>query len=95
MEFFDQRSIELSGKSMGNLGVVAALADWRAEPFAYLCLHDREDKEVSISHADEIERALPWAQVERTAGLGHNRILNDPDQQIRVRRFVESLIREG
>ncbi len=92
MSYFDQRSVELSGRPMADLGIVAALSSMPEGAVRYLCLHDREDKEVPVAHADEIERALPWVQVERTSGLGHNRILNDTALQERVREFADGVL---
>lgn len=92
MSYFDKRSLELSGKSMAELGIVAALSKLSEGQLRYLCLHDYEDKEVSVAHADEIEQALPWAQVERTRGLGHNRILSDVALQERVREFADHVM---
>ncbi len=92
MSFFDKRSLELSGKPMSELGIVAAMCNMSESPLRYLCLHDYEDKEVSVTHADEIERALPWVQVERTSGLGHNRILRDVALQERIREFADEVL---
>lgn len=92
LDHFNERSRELAGKPMSEIGIVAALSEMGAGKLQYLCLHDYEDKEVPVAHADEIERALSWAKVERTSGLGHNRMLNDGDLQERVRRFAEGAI---
>ncbi|MFT4648638.1 MAG: hypothetical protein ACI9X4_001864 [Glaciecola sp.] len=94
MDYFNRKSLELAGKPMSDLGVVAELADVTATQFEYLCLHDDEDKEVLVSHADEIEQALLWAQVERTTGLGHNRILHDATLQARVFEFAKNALQK-
>ncbi|MDF1729467.1 MAG: alpha/beta fold hydrolase [Sulfitobacter sp.] len=92
LNYFNEQSRRLAGKPMSELGIVAALSELRAGQLQYLCLHDYEDKEVPVAHADEIERALAWAKVERTSGLGHNRILNDAELQARVRRFADGAL---
>ncbi len=92
MSHFDKRSLELAGKSMADLGIVAALSEIPEDRLRYLCLHDYEDKEVDVNHADEIEQTLPWVNVERTTGLGHNRILSDAALQARIYEFAEDVL---
>lgn len=47
------------------------------EPIALLIIHDEDDKESPIQHAEEAIRIYPQASLIRTSGLGHNRILRD------------------
>jgi pimeloyl-ACP methyl ester carboxylesterase len=54
---------------------VPALA--RGQRAALLVLHDRDDAEVPVGDGEQIASAWPAARLERTAGLGHNRILRD------------------
>jgi len=54
---------------------VPALA--RKQTAALLVLHDRHDAQVPLADGERIARAWPGARLERTAGLGHNRILRD------------------
>ena len=42
-----------------------------------LLVHDEDDKEVSIHHPLALQEVYPTAQVLKTSGLGHNRILKD------------------
>jgi pimeloyl-ACP methyl ester carboxylesterase len=42
-----------------------------------LLIHDEKDKDVSIEHAERIVEIYPQAQLLRTNGLGHTRILRD------------------
>jgi pimeloyl-ACP methyl ester carboxylesterase len=42
-----------------------------------LVVHDREDREVPIRHADRLAAAWPNARLVATDGLGHRRILRD------------------
>jgi pimeloyl-ACP methyl ester carboxylesterase len=43
-----------------------------------LAFHDREDREVSLRHADHLAARWPGARLVITEGLGHRRILRDP-----------------
>lgn len=53
-----------------------------------LVLHDRDDAEVPCAHGETLAAAWPGARVHRTTGLGHRRILRDPEV---VRRAVAFL----
>ena len=53
-----------------------------------LLIHDRDDAEVPIAHAERIVEAWRGARLVRTAGLGHRAIVRDPAV---VRRAVEFL----
>jgi pimeloyl-ACP methyl ester carboxylesterase len=53
-----------------------------------LVVHDEDDPEVPFSEALAIQRAWPAAQLLRTQGLRHRRVLRDPEV---VRRVVEFL----
>ncbi|MEZ5975901.1 MAG: alpha/beta hydrolase [Planctomycetota bacterium] len=86
LDYFDKRVQELTGSEIGRYGIGEALAQLRPGRLRYLCLHDHSDEDVPVSDAQEIGRALPWAQVEITAGLGHNRILREESV---IRRVVE------
>lgn len=48
-------------------------------PVNLLLVHDEDDKEVRIQHAEELIKAYPDAQLVRTKGLGHTRILKDDE----------------
>jgi pimeloyl-ACP methyl ester carboxylesterase len=55
-----------------------------------LLVYDENDKEVIIKHAEELIKIYPSAQLHRTKGLGHTRILKD-DQVIETAiRFITS-----
>ncbi len=56
---------------------VSTLAPAQSPPL--LLVHDRGDAEVPWQHATLIARAWPGAEVLSTDGLGHRRILRDPD----------------
>jgi pimeloyl-ACP methyl ester carboxylesterase len=56
---------------------VARLAPTLAMPL--LVIHDRGDSEIPWQHGMAITRAWPGAELLMTEGLGHRRILRDPD----------------
>jgi pimeloyl-ACP methyl ester carboxylesterase len=66
----------------------------RAEPLAsgmrgpLLVVHDEEDREVPVACGEAIAKAWPGAELVRTRGLGHQRILRDPATLQLVARFV-------
>lgn len=53
-----------------------------------LVVHDEEDREVPVACGEAIARAWPAAEILRTRGLGHHRILRDAAIQARVADFV-------
>lgn len=53
-----------------------------------LVIHDDHDKEVLAADGARIAAAWPGAQLHRTAGLGHRRILRDEDVIERATAFV-------
>lgn len=60
----------------------------RMHPPPTLVVHDREDRETRWQDGADIAAAWPGAELRSTTGLGHNRILRDPDV---VRAIVEFL----
>ena len=44
-----------------------------------LIVHDREDPQVDLADAEELAAAWPGARLVTTEGLGHGRILRDPE----------------
>ena len=55
-----------------------------------LVFHDREDREVAWTDGESLARAWPGAELVTTQGLGHTKIVHDPDI---VRQAVEFLVR--
>lgn len=53
-----------------------------------LVVHDAEDREVPFDRGAQIAASWPGAALHRTEGLGHNRILKDPEVVRIVHRFV-------
>ncbi len=58
---------------------------------ALLVVHDRDDREVSVHHAERLTQAWPNSRLVVTEGLGHRRILRDRT----VLREVVEAVREG
>jgi hypothetical protein len=77
-----------SGVSLASLHLPALAA---ARDTALLVVHDREDREVPFAHGEAVAAAWPAARLHVTRGLGHRRILRDPDV---IGRAVD-LIRTG
>lgn len=53
-----------------------------------LVIHDRHDREVVIDEGEAVARTWPGARLHVTRGLGHRRILRDPEVIRRVVDFV-------
>jgi pimeloyl-ACP methyl ester carboxylesterase len=64
----------------------AALAPHLRVPL--LVVHDREDREVPYADGAAAVAAWPGARIVTTSGLGHRRLLDDPDVVGVVRDFV-------
>ncbi len=67
---------------------VVAGGFFRAGEAPLLIVHDREDEDVPFTHADRIAKAWGDAEIVATVGLGHRKILWDPEVVTRVCRFV-------
>jgi pimeloyl-ACP methyl ester carboxylesterase len=57
-------------------------------PPPVLVVHDRDDRETAWSGGRDLSRAWPGARLLATSGLGHRRILSDPEVVAEVVRFV-------
>ncbi len=55
-----------------------------------LVIHDEDDSDVPWQDGEAVARAWPGAQFVRTAGLGHRRILRDPEVIARATAFIAS-----
>ena len=53
-----------------------------------LVIHDHDDREVSFRQGERLAAAWPNAQLHATDGLGHRRVLRDPDVIARTVAFV-------
>jgi pimeloyl-ACP methyl ester carboxylesterase len=60
-----------------------------------LVVHDREDAEVPVWDGARIAAAWPGARLLETTGLGHQRLLRDPEVVARAVAFVADGVRPG
>jgi pimeloyl-ACP methyl ester carboxylesterase len=58
------------------------------DPPPLLVVHDRDDREVAWSDGASVAAAWPGARLMDTAGLGHRRVLRDPDVVETIAAFV-------
>ena len=54
-----------------------------------LVLHDRDDREVPFAHGADIAKAWPEAKLEALSGLGHRRLLRDPEVIAAATAFIQ------
>jgi pimeloyl-ACP methyl ester carboxylesterase len=81
-----KRSIERRfGQSWDDFDVLRAAAKMTAP---LLVFHDREDREVAWTDGQAIAAAWPGAELVSTSGLGHRRIVHDPDVVARAVTFL-------
>lgn len=54
-----------------------------------LIIHDEDDIDVVISESENLHKSWPNSIFQRTQGLGHRRILHDPDVLLDVVNFIK------
>lgn len=81
----EQRLADQTGVGIADLAV-PRLAGHRDD--ALLVIHDRGDREVSFEHGARLAATWPKAQLRTTEGLGHRKILRDPDVLAATADFV-------
>ena len=54
-----------------------------------LVIHDRDDREVPFAHGADIAKAWPEAKLEALSGLGHRRLLRDPEVIAAATAFIQ------
>jgi pimeloyl-ACP methyl ester carboxylesterase len=88
---FRQRLERIAERSLAefDLPMQAAKSD---KPPPLLVIHDQHDREVPSSHGRAIAAAWPGAELELTTGLGHRRLLADPQV---IRMVVAFVSRDG
>ena len=74
------------GKRMEDLHAVRLA---KAMTLPLLVLHDEQDRAVPIDCGVSLVEAWPGAQLKKSRGLGHNRILRDPDTVASVVAYVK------
>jgi len=58
--------------------------------FPFLVIHDRDDKDVSYSQGEGYANNLPDVEFVTTEGLGHRRILKDPEIMNKIIEFASA-----
>lgn len=69
---------------------IALLAPQQRTPL--LVLHDADDREVPLAHGREVATLWPNAELVASSGLGHRRILRDPESVARAVAFVSARV---
>ena len=81
----ERRIGEHTGVAVDSLAVERLAGSREA---ALLVVHDRDDREVGFHQGERLAAAWPNAQLHATTGLGHRRVLRDPDVIARAVAFV-------
>jgi pimeloyl-ACP methyl ester carboxylesterase len=55
-----------------------------------LAIHDHDDREVTVEEVKRLAAAWPGAELRLTEGLGHRRILRDPEVLREAVEFVDA-----
>ncbi|MBA3455112.1 MAG: alpha/beta fold hydrolase [Deltaproteobacteria bacterium] len=84
----EHQIVVASGVTVDSLSLARLAATRDA---ALLAIHDRDDREVPVRHAERLTQTWPSSRLLVTDGLGHRRILRD---RIVLREVVEA-VREG
>jgi pimeloyl-ACP methyl ester carboxylesterase len=82
---FSLRFARRGGFTWDQLEVPAVAPGLKA---ALRVFHDAEDREVPIAEGEAIVAAWPGAELHRTEGLGHRRILKSPEVQAKAVSFL-------
>ena len=85
VDLMKRRSERRLGFLWEHLRVPALVARLR-QPL--LVIHDRHDREVPLTDGAAIAAAWPGGRLLETAGLGHNRVLRDPEVVAQAVAFV-------
>lgn len=81
-----------SGVTLGDFEVTGMLGGlFTCGPVPMLAVHDVDDQEIPVAGAKEIAAAWPGAELLVTEGLGHRRVLWDPEVVRRVADFALGL----
>jgi pimeloyl-ACP methyl ester carboxylesterase len=86
----DRAALEQRLADQSGVGIEALALDRLAgtRDDALLVFHDHDDREVLFEHGDQLARTWPQAELRTTEGLGHRRILRDPEVLAATVAFV-------
>lgn len=82
---FERRVLELAGRPMESFSGKAYLAQTQIPA---LVIHAPDDREIPFSDAEALAEAHAGMQLMSVPGLGHRRILMDPEVQQAAARFL-------
>ena len=77
---------EFGKESMRDLSLIENI---KFIPGTGLIIHDENDQDVPIVNAEELAQHWPQAELVKTNGLGHRRILRDPSVIKKMLAFIE------
>jgi esterase/lipase len=86
-EFFKRYVQKKTGKTFDEFSSLYFIQHL-PRPLELLLVHDENDKEVDIAHAEALLKVYPHANLIRTRKLGHTRILKDDEVIRRCVTFV-------
>jgi pimeloyl-ACP methyl ester carboxylesterase len=86
-QYFKEYIQETQGKTFDEFSSLHFVQNLPA-PVEILAVHDENDKEVDISHAEALVNTYKWATLLRTSKLGHTRILRDEQVIRRCVKFI-------
>jgi predicted alpha/beta hydrolase family esterase len=75
-EFFKSYILKTQGKPFEEFTSLFFIRNIQ-QPLQLLLVHDENDRDVYIRHAEELIKVYPQARLFRTKGLGHTRILKN------------------
>lgn len=87
-QFFKNYVVQKTGKPFDAFTASQKILEVK-QPMELLLVHDEDDKDVSMNHPMAIQKAYPKAQLLRTTGLGHTRILKNNEVINQVVTFIE------
>ncbi len=87
-EKFKKFVLKKTGKSFEEFAALHAVQHL-PQPIDLLMVQDEEDEDVYILHAIELQRVYPSAQLLKTSGLGHTRILKDDEVIKKCIEFIK------
>lgn len=89
-EFFKGYVLKKTGKTFDEFTTLHSIQHI-PQPIDLLLVHDEDDRDVIINHAEELIKIYPKAILYRTKGLGHTRILRDEGVVARCVTFLSEI----
>lgn len=86
-KFFKNYVVEKTGQPFDTFTASQKIKEVK-QPVELLLVHDEGDQDVSMNHPLAIQKAYPKAELLRTSGLGHTRILKDNEVIRQIVTFI-------